>query len=246
MSVNSGPLNIFISYAHEDEKLCQSLLKHLSQLRREGVHGWYDRQIAAGTEWAGRIDEHLNSADLILLLISKDFLDSQYCYDVEMARALELHEQKQARVVPVILRPCDWKNSPFSKLNALPQSGKPVVDWKTRDHAFLNVVEGLRLVVAELRTRERVPIESAGIVKPVFRQFPGVHPLRWAVAAVLLLTAGWFWWSKQQEYIAQGEVSLDVGRYVSARRPFEQALRWNPARVRAKLPSTSSGSSMPM
>ncbi len=236
MSETQEPLNLFISYAHEDASLCLRLVKHLSQLRREGVDGWYDRKITAGTEWEGEIDEHLNSADIILLLISPDFLASRYCYDLEMQRALELHEQKRARVVPVILRPCDWAHSPFSKLNALPRDGKPVVDWKTRDHGFLNVVEGLRVVVAELRARKRVPTESTGIAKPEFRQFTEVPSRRWAylcAAAVLLLAAGWFWWGQQQRYIAEGEASLDVGRYAAARAPFEVALRWNPMSGRA-------------
>src|ERR1035441_10079450 len=149
----AGPLNVFISYAHEDDGLCRRLLKHLSQLQREGVQGWYDRRLTGGTEWAGEIDEHLNTADIILLLISPDFLASRYCYDVEMKRAMERHDQDHARVVPVILRPCDWQNSPFARFNALPKDGKPIVDWKTRDHGFLNVVEGLRRVVEELRAR---------------------------------------------------------------------------------------------
>ena len=109
-----GPLNVFISYAHEDDGLCRQFVKHLSQLQREGVQGWYDRRLTGGTEWAGEIDAHLNTADIILLLISPDFLASTYCYDLEMKRAMERHDQDHARVVPVILRPCDWQNSPFA------------------------------------------------------------------------------------------------------------------------------------
>jgi len=233
----SIPLNLFISYAHEDEKLCQKLLKHLSQLQRDGVQGWYDRRIAGGTEWAGEIDEHLNTADIILLLISADFLASKYCYDVEMKRALERHDQTEdrARVIPIILRPCEWKKSPFSRLNALPVDGKPVVDWPTVDHGLLNVVEGLRRVVEELSTQASGSPPAASGATPAFREFPKVYPLRraGAAAAILLMAAGWFWWSKQQQYMAQGEASLDVGRYVDARQPFQQALRWNPLRSRA-------------
>jgi len=229
----AGPLNVFISYAHEDAELRGKLVKHLSQLEREGVQGWYDRRITGGTEWAGEIDEHLNTADIILLLISPDFLASRYCYDVEMKRAVERHDQDQARVVPVILRPCDWKTSPFGKFNALPKDGKPVVDWKTHDHGFLNVVEGLRGVVTELGTRATVQPAAPEVVKPAFRRFPKSHPLRWAALAVLLLAAAWFWWGKQQQYIAQGDELLDVGRYTEARQPFERALQWNPLRARA-------------
>src|SRR5690348_17623516 len=116
-------LNLFVSYAHEDEALCTRLLTHLSQLRRSGVDGWYDRRITGGSEWAGQIDEHLEAAQIILLLVSADFLASEYCFDVEMKRALERHDRGQARVVPVILRPCDWQHSPFAKLQALPRNG---------------------------------------------------------------------------------------------------------------------------
>jgi tetratricopeptide (TPR) repeat protein len=221
-------LNVFISYAHEDAKLCGQLLKHLSQLQREGVQGWYDRRITAGTEWAGEIDEHLNTAGIILLLISPDFLASKYCYDVEMNRAVARHDQGQARVVPVILRPCDWKNSPFAGFNALPSDGKPVIDWKTHDHGFLNVVEGLRAVVSELGPR---PIPEG--VTPAFRQFPKSHPLRWAGLLLLLLSAAVLWWSKQQQYLAQGDALLDIGRYTQARQPFQQARNWNPLSSRA-------------
>jgi tetratricopeptide (TPR) repeat protein len=235
---NSGPLNLFISYAHEDEELCQKLLKHLSQLQRDGVKGWYDRRIAGGAEWAGEIDDHLNSADIILLLISVDFLASKYCYDVEMKRALERHDQTEdrARVVPIILRPCEWKESPFSRLNALPVAGKPVVDWPTVDHGLLSVVEGLRRVVEEVRMQASASPPAVAGATPAFREFPKARPLQRAgtvAAAILVVASGWLWWSKQQRYIAQGEASLDVGRYVEARQPFQQALLWNPLSSRA-------------
>lgn len=236
----SRPLNVFVSYAHEDEELCHQLLKHLTQLQRDGVEGWYDRQISGGAEWVGAIDEHLNTADIILLLISTDFLASKYCYDVEMKRALERQEEDHARVVPVILRPCDWKNSPFVKFNVLPTDGKAVVDWKTLDHGFLNVVEGLRRVIAELRSRTSSVTESAGGEKPAFRNFPKVRPLRWAAVAalsVLPIVAAGLWWSRQQQYVAQGEASLDLGRYAKAQESFQQALRWNPWRTEASLGS---------
>ena len=82
------PLKLFLSYSHRDEKLCERFLVHLSQLKREGlIEAWNDRRITAGTEWAGAIDENLNSAHIIILLVSADFLASDYCNDKEMARA---------------------------------------------------------------------------------------------------------------------------------------------------------------
>lgn len=114
-------IEVFTSYSHKDENLCDELDSHLSSLKRQGViDNWYDRKIGPGKEWYGQIDEHINSAHIILLLVSSDFLSSDYCYDIEMKRALERHKSKQARVIPIILRPVDWKGCPFEKLQALP------------------------------------------------------------------------------------------------------------------------------
>src|SRR6202165_5992878 len=121
------PVSMFLSYAHEDEPLRKELEKHLSLLQRQGlVSTWQDRRITAGTNWAQEIDEHLNSASIILLLISSDFLASDYCYGMEMRRALERHNAGQARVIPLFLRPVDWEQAPFTHLQGLPNDGKAV------------------------------------------------------------------------------------------------------------------------
>ena len=147
----AAPVSLFYSYSHKDEALRDELETHLSLLRRQGVvRGWHDRRIAAGTEWAGQIDQHLDTADIILLLVSADFLASDYCYDKEMTRALERHEAGTARVIPVILRPCDWHSAPFGKLQALPKDGKPVTTWKNRDEAFTDIARGIREAAASL------------------------------------------------------------------------------------------------
>jgi tetratricopeptide (TPR) repeat protein len=147
-----SPVEIFYSYSHKDEKLRERLEKHLSILRREGViSGWTDRKITGGNEWAGEIDEHLESARIILLLISADFLASDYCYDKEMMRAMERHNSGEAVVIPVILRDVDWSGAPFGKLQGLPKDAKPVTLWANRDKAFKNVAVGIRKVVEELR-----------------------------------------------------------------------------------------------
>ena len=121
------PIEVFFSYSHKDERYREELIKALGILKRQGVvREWHDRMIAAGTEWKGQIDDHLNTAGVILLLISADFVASDYCYDVEMARALERHDKGEARVIPVILRPVDaWHEAPFGKLQALPRDGSP-------------------------------------------------------------------------------------------------------------------------
>src|SRR5271169_4591905 len=101
-------ITIFISYAHEDEDLRQVLDKHLSLLKRQGLIGvWHDRDISAGTDWKQTISIHLSAAQIILLLVSPNFMASKYCYSVEMKQAIERHDAKEARVIPIILRPVD-------------------------------------------------------------------------------------------------------------------------------------------
>ena len=136
---------VFFSYSHKDEELRDRLETHLAMLKRENiVETWHDRRITAGDEWKGQIDSNLESADVVLLLVSADFLNSYYCYDVELQRALELHNEGKSKVIPVILKHCDWKSAPFSKLQAAPKDGKPIVSWTDLDEAFLNVVQMLR------------------------------------------------------------------------------------------------------
>jgi hypothetical protein len=146
-----APASLFYSYSHKDEALRDELETHLSLLRRQGViSGWHDRRIGAGSEWAGQIAHQLEAADVILLLVSADFLASDYCYDVEMKRALERHGAGTARVIPVILRPCDWQSAPLGRLQALPRDAKPVTSWKDRDEAFTDVARGIRNAVTSL------------------------------------------------------------------------------------------------
>jgi tetratricopeptide (TPR) repeat protein len=144
-------IEVFYSYSHKDEKLRDKLEDHLSALRNQGViANWHDRKITAGTEWEGQINEHINSAHIILLLISSSFLASKYCYDVEMNRAMERHNKGEAQVITIILRPVDWKGSPFAKLQFLPKDARPIIKWPTRDEGFENVALGIRKVVEEL------------------------------------------------------------------------------------------------
>ena len=144
-------IELFYAYSHKDEELRQQLENHLAGLRWQGViKDWHDRKIGAGGEWEGQIDEHLNTAHVVLLLISSDFMASDYCYDVEMKRAMERHEAGETRVIPVILRPVFWRESPFRKLLALPTDGQAVTLWNNQDAAFTNIAEGIRKVIEEL------------------------------------------------------------------------------------------------
>jgi type I restriction-modification system DNA methylase subunit len=165
--MTARPLELFYSYAREDETLRNQLDRHLAMLKRQGlIREWYDRDISAGRLWVQQIDEHLKSADIILLLISSAFIASDYCYGVEMQQALRRHDAGEARVVPIILRSCDWKAAPFGKLQALPRDARPVTRWKDRDEAFTDVAQGIRRVIAEMNgtaydTEESEPRQSA-------------------------------------------------------------------------------------
>ncbi len=137
--------SVFFSYSHRDEDLRNKLEAHLSVMRRNGdIDTWHDRRIAVGEEFGGVIDEHIKSADVILLLVSSDFLNSDYCYEIELDTALERHAAGEAKVIPVILRPCDWQKSKFGGLLAAPKDGLPVVKWPDLDDAMLDVVEKVR------------------------------------------------------------------------------------------------------
>ena len=152
------PVTVFYSYSHEDEALRDELAKHLRLLEREGfIKEWHDRRITLGDEWKNQIDHYLETAELILLLISPDFINSDYCYDIEMRRAIERHKEGTARVVPIILRPVDWTKAPFASLQALPTGGKPITEWPNRDRAFLDVVQGIRRAVEALRSGMNQP-----------------------------------------------------------------------------------------
>jgi hypothetical protein len=142
------------------------LEKHLSVLKRQGIIGtWHDRSIDAGRDIDREIDQHLEASDIILLCVSPDFLASDYCWSNEMNRAMERHDAGEAIVVPIILRPCDWKETPFGKLKVLPTDGEPVVSrrWKNTDAAFADVVEGIRQTVKSLRNR--LAHDKAGYVE---------------------------------------------------------------------------------
>jgi hypothetical protein len=139
------PLALFYSYAHEDERLRDALAKYLAPLKQQDViKEWHDRQIGAGEEWEDKIDEHLESADIVLLFISVDFIASEYCWGKEMARALERHNTGEARVIPIIVRPVDWTGAPFASLQALPKDGKPVVLWPNKEVAWADVAKSIK------------------------------------------------------------------------------------------------------
>ena len=149
---NEEPLSLFIPYSHSDDLLRAKLGKHLEALRRTcNVQPWHDRRIIPGQHWEAEIVGHLEDASIILPLISADFIASDYCYGIEMKRAMERHERGDAIVIPVILRPCDWHSLPIGRLQAVPRNGKPVSTWSNRDEAMTDIVRGVRVQVDRLR-----------------------------------------------------------------------------------------------
>lgn len=160
---------VFCSYSHKDDKLRERLEVCLQSLRREGlISVWHDRRITGEQEWAGQIDEHLNRADLILLLVTPSFVASSYCMDIELTRAMERQDQGNARVIPIIFRHALWTNQQFARLQALPKDGKPVIGHpRGSDYALLEVIEGIRKMIVERDTFD------TGLNKP--SKFPLNH-----------------------------------------------------------------------
>ncbi|MBD2560091.1 MULTISPECIES: SUMF1/EgtB/PvdO family nonheme iron enzyme [Nostoc] len=164
-------VRVFISYSHKDEHLRDSLATHLSNLQWQGIiSSWYDRQLTAGTEWDDKIKTELESADIILLLISPDFIASKYCRDIEIPMALQRHESKQAYVVPVILRPFDWFDAPFAKLQAFPKDAKAVTSWENRDEAFVTVTQGIRTAAKQMLDYRKQLAEQKQVIQAQYLQ----------------------------------------------------------------------------
>jgi tetratricopeptide (TPR) repeat protein len=201
-------LNVFYCYAREDQSLSQKLEQHLSNLKRlYHLNTWFDRQILPGDNWAEVIEKNLNSADLILLLISPDFMASDYCYSQEMKRALTRHAQGEVRVIPILLRPVHWKNAPFSFIQMLPKDALPVTLWLNLDEAFYDIVLGIEKVIKNLlsahETKE-VPGEKAS-EKPSF-----AYQAEEAIKT-------------RDEWIDEGDAFYIAGQYEQALSSYEQA-----------------------
>ena len=169
MSSTSEPtriLEVFYVYAHEDEELRDQLAKHLGVLKNGQITDWCDLNISAGKDREIEINTHLNTAHIILILISPDFISSEFYNTHGMERALERHKAGEARVIPVILRPVDWERSPFGRLQVLPQNGKPVTSWQNRDEAFLDIEKGIREVTEGVTRTLRLSPSSSPSESP--------------------------------------------------------------------------------
>jgi hypothetical protein len=147
-------IRVFYSYSHKDEAFREELDAHLAQLRRASfIEAWHDRKILPGEQWEDAISQNLEAANIVILLVSADFLNSDYCYEKEMKQAIERHDDGKACVIPIITRPADWHGAPFGKLQVLPKDAKAVTLWLNRDEAWVNVAQGIRRAVEELRKR---------------------------------------------------------------------------------------------
>ena len=143
---------LYVSSAPSDADLQTQLANHLNLLeRQEIITSWHHRQMLPGDEPAQVINDRLNSADIILLLISADSISDHTCYDIEINRAMERHQAGEARVIPILLRPVDWQGAPFSQLPVLPRNQQPVTSWGDRDAAFQAIAEGIRAVAMAVR-----------------------------------------------------------------------------------------------
>ncbi len=155
-------MRLFISYAHADEAYKNKLEKFLSGLKRQGAIDWWtDRAIVAGEDWGNEIKQGLLNSNVILFLVSSDFMASDYINDVEIAQAIKRHEAGEVIIVPVIIRPCDFTSLPLQKFQALPKNALPISKWQNEDEAFMDVVNGLKNLINNKNLSSNSPYEPA-------------------------------------------------------------------------------------
>lgn len=159
-------MRAFISYSHQDKAALERLHVHLKNLTRERqIKTWYDRDILAGGDLDAEIEREMEAANIFLLIVSPDFIASDYCVEREMKRALERHAAGSAHVVPIIVEECDWKAMPeLRQLKAVPTDGKAVSEWANPNTAYLDVVQELRRI---LNANTSLPVSEVHSSKPV-------------------------------------------------------------------------------
>lgn len=154
--------SLFISYAHKDSSYKEELVSHLKALERKGqINIWEDGAIIAGTDWDVTIKQHLAAADIVLFLISADFINSDYIDRVEVKEAIANHQAGKQILIPIVIRACDFSSfDQLSRFQALPSHAKPVSSWANRDEAWLDVVKGLKRVIATVATTRTIKTTS--------------------------------------------------------------------------------------
>src|SRR3569832_1705914 len=154
---------VFISYSLKDETHKDALDEHLAMLKRSKViAAWHDRKISPGQDWSKEISEHLEDSELILFLISPSFLSSDYCFNVEMSRAIAMHDTGKAQLIPIVVRPCDWALSGLSKFQAVPKDAKPITTWTNTDEAWLDAVHGIKSHLESFKPTRPVTLGGGG------------------------------------------------------------------------------------
>ncbi len=154
MAQPDKPIEVFISYSQKDSVLLEQLKSQLSNLEREQqIKVWYDREMVAGDEWNDEINRRLNSAGIIFLLVSLNFLASKFCFDIELPRIISREDAGETIVIPILLTACEWETTPFSRFQLLPGNRVPVTSWPNTDEAFRDVVKGIRKAVEKLRAK---------------------------------------------------------------------------------------------
>ncbi len=154
-------VKVFISYAHKDEQFKDSLVEHMSGLVRANVVSeWNDRKIVPGQDWSDEISENLASSEIILFLISSSFMNSDYCMGVEVQKALSMHKEGRAQLIPIVIRAVDWSDSELSKIQGLPKDAVPIASWGNEDEAWVNVIGGVKKHIQEFKPKSH-PIKKA-------------------------------------------------------------------------------------
>lgn len=194
-----GVIRLFYSYAPEDEALARELEKHLTLLRRQGIiEGWHHAKVIAGRPWEADVNQHLEEAEIILLLVSVDFLASDRQYGVEMTRALERHHAGQVHVIPIVISSCDWTAAPFATLQVLPRNHVPITEWSNTKSAWTNVALEIRKVVARLRPDLNGPPEKPHTPDSQ-RRWANLWRGSVAILAALVAMTGYAGWLKYGE-----------------------------------------------
>lgn len=177
------PVRLFVSYSYKDHRLVSELMEHLAVLKQQGVISvWWDREISPGEQWKRDLDRHLEEADIILLCLSADFLGSEYAQGVEVKRALQRQEEGKARVVPILLRPVLWQESPFARMQVLPRDAKPVTRHEDVEEVWTDISREINSMAQAIRNpslklvqeKARPEVASFHILDSMLAELPAI------------------------------------------------------------------------
>ena len=170
-------VRIFISYCHANKVQQAKLQVHLAQLQRDEVETWFDGEMEAGDKLNTEILRKLRAAEIFVALMSPEYIASRWC-QLEYRRAMGRRARGSMRVVVVVVRPCAWKDTGASDLKVLPRDGRAVSDWRSMDHAFVNVAEGIKGAVKAVRASlaEPASVRSAKGTRSAAASVPKKRP----------------------------------------------------------------------